>query len=341
MPCFCTVPADAARNMFIPGITPMFPSVPLSLKLAAALPNLDPASRLDVQIAAGMNPVAMPNVNFGGGPMIGLSMMLSLVAGNFVLDNLPMLEMQMQQAATSLVNNVWPRLGWLTSLKLQPLVNYAIIARLVIDLQAMGLDPIAMTAFPPAPYFTSFSTVLTRPQITMAKFLGGLPSLLKMNQALNLPPLGDAGAMPALQNHLMGLAKLSPPNLVVPTPLLQKLALVLEALTTINQAFGDGFSPMTISTIERMLAVWSKFQVPIPLGALRLNNLLLTLPKLEDIQLGESMAGSSSFAMPIAQFTPPKLAIAPFLNLVMALHAGLQVALDMEPFDMCSMCNCA
>ena len=98
---------------------------------------------------------------------------------------------------------------------------------------------------------------------------------------------------------------------------------------------------MTISTIERMLSVWGKFDIPIPAGALQLNAMLTTLPTLEDIKLGESIAGSSSFALAAAGFTPPTLAIAPFMNVVMALHGGLQMALPMEPFDMCSMCNCA
>jgi hypothetical protein len=44
-------------------------------------------------------------------------------------------------------------------------------------------------------------------------------------------------------------------------------------------------------------------------------------------------------AFPLAaSFSPPKLAIAPFLNVMIALHASLQMALDMEPFDLCGLC---
>lgn len=349
MPCFCSVPADTARNMFVPGIVPVFPTIPISMKLALALPTLAPANRLDMQIAAGMNPVTMPSMEFsGGGPMVALSMMLSLISGNFVLDELPMLEMQMNQAADSLVRNVWPRLGWLTTLKIQPLVNYAIIARLVIDLQALGIDPIAVASFPAEPpssgFGASFTPALTRPQLVMARFLGGLPNLLAMTEALKLPPLGEPGSLSAMENVMMGLASLTPPNLVIPMPILRKLALVLDSLHVINEAFGeDAFSPPVIASVERMLTMWSQFSIPfpIPVGAMQLNNLLLTLPTLEDIKLGESIAGGSSFAMAMTQFKPPKLAIMPFLSVVMALRGSLQVALDMDPFDMCSLCPCA
>ncbi|MTH98025.1 hypothetical protein [Roseibium sp. RKSG952] len=336
MPCFCTVPADTLRNRFIPGIMPIFP-VPPALRLAAAIPALE--ERLDMQIETGMNPVVLPNLDFGGGPMIQMAMTLSMMAGNFTLDDIPQLQAELEQVSNSIVSNVWPRLGWLTQLKLQPLINYAIIARLVIDLEDMGLDPLEMQAPPPTSMVNSFSFALRPPQLKMARLLGGLPPLMQMNEALNLPPLGDPGALSVLQNRLQGLASLTPPSLVIPFPILTKLALALESLMTIEEAFDDAFSPQTLRRIDAMLSVWSGFHIPIPLAALALREKLDLLPPMEDIRLGEQIAGGPGI-VPLLQFSPPKLAIAPFMNVLLALQGSMQMALDMEPFDMCSMCSC-
>ena len=340
MPCFCEIPASAARNRFQVGAIPILPPIPLSLKLAAALPALDPENRLDLQIAATLDPMVMPNLDMGGGGLANIAMMLSLMTGAFAIDDLPQLELQMQQAGESITRNVWPRLGWLTQLKIQPLLAYSIVARLVIDLRDMGLDPFHAMEPPPTPYFDSFSLALTRPQFRMAQLMGGLPQILAMNAAFDLPPLGEQGSVTGLQNRLHGLATLTPPSLIIPMPLLQKLAMVLEALATIEEAFGpDGFSPNTLSRIQAMLRLWASFRMGLPLGALTLANKLAMLPSFEDLKLGESATSSTALAG-LASFSPPRLAIAPFLNVALALHGSLQMALDMEPFDMCSLCPC-
>ncbi|XDA99847.1 hypothetical protein AB1M95_08095 [Sulfitobacter sp. LCG007] len=341
MPCFCEIPASAARNRFQISAVPILPPVPLSLKLAAALPALDPENRLDLQIAAGFDPALMPNLDMGGGGLANIAMMVSLMGGNFAIDDLPQLAAQLELAAESITRNVWPRLGWLTQLKIQPLIAYSVLARLVIDLREVGLDPFEAMEPPPETYFDSYSLALTPPQLRMAQLMGGLPQILEMNAAFDLPPLGETGALDAMANHLHGLASLTPPSLAIPLPLLQKLALVLEALATIEEAFGsDAFSPNMLSRIHAMLRLWSSFRMGLPLGALRLANTLELLPSFEDFQLGQSAASSTALAG-LASVSPPKLAIAPFLNVALALQGSLQVALDMEPFDMCSLCPCA
>lgn len=342
MPCFCTVPAEHVRNYYDWGVTPLLPTLPLSLRLAAALPALDPANRLDMQIAAGFDLARMPRIDFGGGAAFQLSAMFNLMVGNFKLDDLPMFEMQMQQAAASIESNVWPRLGYLASLKIQPLLNYALVARLVLDLQGFGLDPFEMASEPPVPFSHSYSFALSRPHFEMVKFMGGLPALAMLSETLNLPPLGSPESYSGLSNFFGAMANLRPPHLSIPFPTLTKLALVLESLATINEAFGDaGFAPATVRRVRLMLQNWSFFNIPIPLPALRLNQMLQTLPPMEDIKLGERIAGSSNFAAPSFHFSPPRLAISPFLNVMLALQGSLQFAIDMEPFDMCSMCPCS
>ncbi|WP_417689070.1 hypothetical protein [Roseibium sp.] len=340
MPCFCTGPAEHVRNYYDWGITPLLPTLPLSLKLAAALPALDPANRLDMQIAAMFEPARLPRLDFGGGAAFQLAATFNLMVGSFKLDDLPMFEMQMQQAAASIESNVWPRLGYLTTLKLQPLINYALVARLVLDLQDFGLDPFEMASEPPVPFSHSFSfsPALSRPHLEMVKILGGLPALAMLGETLSLPPLGSPDSYSGLGNFFGKMADLRPPHLSIPLPMLTKLALVLESLATINEAFGQGFSPAKVRRVQLMLQNWSHFNIPLPLEALRLNAMLQTLPALEDFRLGERMAGSSSFAAPSFHFSPPRLAIAPFLNVMLALQGSLQFAIDMPAFDMCGLC---
>lgn len=342
MPCFCTAPASALTNMFKPGITMVLPRVPMALKLAATLPALLPANRLDMQMAAGLDPVIMPNIDFGGGALAQIAMTLNLMVGSFTLDDLPQLQFEMEQAAESFNHNIWPRLHWLPKLELQPLLNFAIIARLVINLEELGIDPFTVIETPPTRMIHDFRFRLTPTQVHMTRLLAGLPPLMAMNETLNLPPLGETGAVSALQNRLHGLAGLTPPKLIIPMPLLMKLVMVLESLATIQTAFGDAFSPQRMGQIQTMLRLWGSFPLPLPpLPALALNAKLQALPPIEDIRLGEKMAGSSSFAVPQINFSPPKLAIMPFMNVMLALHGSMEVALNMDPFDMCNMCPCA
>ncbi|NSX53696.1 hypothetical protein [Parasulfitobacter algicola] len=320
------------------------PAVPLSLQLAVAMPALDPDARLDMQIAAGFEAMRLPNIDFGGGAMAQIAMTLSMMAGTFAIDDLPQLDFQMQQAAESFNRNVWPRLGWLTTLKIQPLLNFAIIARLVLDLRSLGIDPFAIESLapPPARIRHNFRFALSPPKLRMARILAGLPQLINLPLALNIPALGDPGAMSAMNNRLNGFARLTPPKLIVSMPMLTKLAMVLESLATIEEAFGDAFSPAGIERVRSMLRLWGGFPIPIPpLPALALNAKLDALPPLEDIRLGEQMAGSMSGTTLNMRFSPPKLAIMPFMNVMLALNASMTMSLDIPPFDMCSMCPCS
>ncbi|WP_118136813.1 hypothetical protein [Oceanicella sp. SM1341] len=338
MPCFCTVPADVARARFNVGIPVLLPPPP-ALRLTAALPLLAAEPRLDVQIATGLEAMRLPSLDLGGGPLMQVAVMISMMSGTFTFDDLPMLEAQMAQAADSFSRNIWPRLGWLTTFRMQPLLNMALIARLVIDLTALGIDPFSLGAPPPAPAISSFRFALARPQLQMARLLGTLPALPAMMLALDLPPLGETGAVPALANWLDGLASLSPPKLIIPYPVILKLAMVLESLATIQEAFG-AVSPATVQRLDAMLRMWSTFPLPVPLPALALSEKLALLPPMEDIRLGERAAGQAGATMATA-FSPPRLAIAPFLNVMLALQASLNLAVDLEPFDQCAMCPCA
>lgn len=349
MPCFCTGPADNMTNQFSPRFVPVLPSTPLSLRLAAALPTLGPETRVDMALDLRMENIRLPNMTMFGGNMgmLNIAQSLSLMAGSFKIDSLPQLEFDMQQAAESFNHNIWPRLNFLPKFKMQSLINFAIIARLVLDLRALEIDPFDIDFFPTGerfhPGYHDYPYKLSPPKLQMARFLAGLPNLLTMSETLDLPPLGDPGALDVLHNRMHGLAHLTPPKLIVPLPMIPKMAMVLESLATIQEAFGDDcFSPSTLGRIDRMIQTWNTFPIPIPWPALALKAKLDVLPKLEDVRLGEEMAGTSyNYLKPLMQMSPPKLAVAPMINAMIALNASMKMMIDMPAFDMCSMCNCA
>ena len=333
MPCFCQHPAAAARMRLAVGLPSIAPP-PMALQLAAALPGLTAEPRADIRLAAGLGAMRLPGLSLGG--LGGLGMTLSLMMGTFALDDLPKLEVQMQQMAGSFAANVWPRLGWLTTLPLAPLMNLALAARLTMSLQGVGLDPFTMG--PPATPggLGSLAFALTPPQLAMARMLASLPSLAALAPALGLPPLGEGG-MAGLSARLGAMAALSPPALAIPMPALLRLGLAVEALGTIQAAFGD-LSPATFGRVSAMLRIWGGLRLPLPLGALALSAKLDALPAFEDVRLGGELAAGAGASL--VGFAPPRLAILPFLTAMLALQGGLAMALDMPAFDQCALCPC-
>lgn len=341
MACFCHMAAESVRQRFTPSAVMALPPTPLQMRMAAAIPNLGPADRPDLEMRAAVAPIAAPSVNLGGGPLAQMAVTLGMAAGNFSLDDVPALEAELEQAAQSFQRNVWPRLAPLASLKMQPLLNYAIAARLCLDLSAMGLDPMTATAgdIPPPPATSDTRFALTPPQLAKARLLAGLPPVAKLSETLNTPPLGDTGAMQALNNRLANLSRVSPPSMAVPLPMVLKLAMVLESLAKIEEAFGDDpLSPSTMGRVDAMMKTWATFPVPMPVSSLALNEKLAALPPLEAVKLGEHVAGQS-WATGMAAYAPPKLAIAPFLNAMLALNATLHATAAFPPLGPCGACN--
>ncbi|MEM6932236.1 MAG: hypothetical protein AAF526_01485 [Pseudomonadota bacterium] len=287
--------------------------------------------------------IRLPKIDLGGGPLASLALTLNLCIGTFTLDDLPMLDLQMQQAAESFQKNIWPRLKFLSTFKIQPLLDMAICARLVLDLTDMGLDPFNISAgdIPSSSSLPhSFRFAMSPPKLQMMKLMLGLPPLFNVAAALDLPPLGDPEAAPAWNNKMAGLAKLSPPTLQIPFPLILKLAMVLEALAKIHEAFGpNALSPSYRSQIMAMFKLFMKLNIPLPMPALALTPKLELLPPMEDIKLAERFA-SKPLSMR-SNFVAPKLAIAPFLNVMIGLHLAMNLALDLETWDQCAACNSA
>lgn len=341
MVCFCKTPAATIPSYIRPSFSMALPQVPLQMQLAVALPAITPDDRLDMQISAYLGNLNLPTLSMPSAGLFQIAPILALVGGTFPLMDLPALELSLQQMGDTMMAHIWPRLGWLTSLKIGPLMNFALAARLVLDLRALDIDPFDFSYTMPAVSYPGhhFRMSLPRPQLNMARIMLGLPSLFSLTGTFQLPSLGAAGSFPGMMSAMHGLASVRPPQLGISLPLLNKLALVLSSLATIQMAFGDmGLSGAGLAPIRAMMRFWGAMPFPMPpMPALALNAQLDALPSMESIQLGASMASPAIFA-PMMGMSMPQIGFLPVVNLMLGLSASLQLVLDMDPLDPCSLC---
>ncbi|MEM8740473.1 MAG: hypothetical protein AAGE13_03160 [Pseudomonadota bacterium] len=338
MACFCERPTELITRSKMRmnfKITP--PKIPIQMKLTLAAGIAMEAERADIRLATGFETMHLPSVKLGS-KLFSIAAGLNIAGGVFTLDDIPMLELQMNEAAASFQRNVWPRLSFLTSINPMPVINLAMIARLSLALEALKIDPMNPTGMtPPAsPPAHILALRLSPPKLAAMKLVAGLPPLFKIAEKMNIP-LGDPVGPTALANRLSLLSGLAPPKLTVSWPLMLKLALVLESLAKIKEAFGvDAMTPAGQTRIAMMLKGWMKLALPIPMPAIALMEKLDLLPPVPDIKAGTELANHPALAA-MARFSPPKLAILPFLNVMVALKAALD--LELPVFDQCAACN--
>jgi hypothetical protein len=339
MSCFCDTTATLAQHSVARmslRFTP--PVIPIQMKIVAALGLAMDPNRVDIRIAAAIQNIQTPPIMIGG-RLASIAASLQLAGGVFKIDDIPMLDFQMKQAAASFMTNVWPRLAPLSLRSLLPIINLALIARLVLQMKALGIDPLNL-ATAPAPNSvppSSFAMRLTPPQLKLAKILIGLPPLITLAQTLKIP-LGEQTSASMARNHLMALAKLQPPTLPIAMPRLLRLASLFESLGTIQEAFGpDAMTPVGLTRISAMLKPFLRLALPIPLPALKLAEALALLPPLDAVKIGAENMNAPAWAK--MSFTPPRLAIAPFLNVMVALNLSLNKLLGIPVLDACAACN--
>lgn len=343
MACFCNQPVEALPSLIPPSFGMMLPQVPLQMQLAVALPAIAPENRLDVQLQAFMAPLSLPSLSLNAGSMglFNIAPVLSLIGGVLPLGDIPALELALDQMGGSLRHNVLPLTSWLASLKMAPLLNFALAARMVLDLRALGIEPFDMSFTMPAAQYAGhhFDLSLPRPQITMGRLLMGLPSLFTLTDMFSLPPLGEDGSFPGLLSAMHGLAGIKPPSIGISFPMLSKLALALNSLATIQAAFGDvGLSGMGLPRIRAMLNYWGGLPLPMPpMPAIALSQELAALPSLPSVEAGAAMATPSIFA-PMMGFSMPQLGFLPATSLMVGLSASLELMLGDDVLDACSLC---
>ncbi len=312
MACFCHIPATTQlpsyakmRLQFTP------PTIPLQMKLGLAL-GLGSSTRLDMSMAAWMGSVSLPNIMLTPGPLL----QMNLALGMFDLFDLPKLQAQLQMASDSFYTNVWPKIAFLAKINFMPILQLAAIARLQLALDKIGVN---LAAGYPAPSSASMNLrfALTPPQVHMGQMLLALPIALKFQAAL-----GGFGAMTSYFNAMAGL-KMPTLGLGLSFPLILRLALVLEAIMTIQAAFGiDALSSSGLSQIAATLKLYLGLPLPSPLPPLDLAMKLPDLPSLPDLQAAAGSA-PSSFALQM-----PAIPIMVAINAMVALNATLNLPLN-------------
>ena len=338
MVCFCSkplpvVPANAAKMKLDFSI----PKIPLGLQVAAALPLLDEgAQRIDMTLNAALGNMILPRFSPAAGPMIGLAAQLNIAGGLFTLDDLPTLQMQMRQAAFTINSHVIPNTQMLLNVRMPPLLQLALIAKL-----KLSIDPIVFSAMmngqgQTAQHSIRTGMALTPPKISMLQMVAGIPPLLGLAEKLNIP-VGDPGGASMMAAKLQGMASLTPPTLSIAWPKLLRLAIMLDAIGTIQAAFGENaLTPVGLRGIAATLNTLMRVPLPNPMPDLGLAAQLADLPKLESVRYG---AAGVKNAMGLA-VRPPRIGIVPFLNLVMALRLSLNDLLGLDPINYCGgMCK--
>lgn len=337
MVCFChaaatTVPSAYSKMKL--DFSP--PKIPLALRLAVSLPVLADAERIDLKLAPMMQRIRTPNITPASGPLLALVAQLKLVGGTFVIEDIPMLRMQMRQSAASFNSHILPKVQMLASVKLPPLLQLAMVARL-----KLALDPVVFNALltdgPKSAQGHGFNTLfaLKPPQVQLGWLLAGIPGLVTLGEKMNIP-FGDSSSPRAFQNRLNMLADLKPPSLRISLAVLMKICAVLFAFATIKAAFGEkALTPTGLTGIAATLNTLMRVPLPSPLPDLSMMPMLDGLPQFDDVKYGANTPHSAlGYAFPT-----PKLAIMPFLMAMFALRGGLNAYFPFDPIRDCGACS--
>ena len=321
------------------------PVISAKLTAAAALVvGLNP-ERNDIKLGQFVANATLPRVVMPSAPLMQLSAMLALAPGVFTLDNIPKLQAELQVAANSLNGAVTPGMKAALQMNLAPLMKLSIAARLMLTLKAAGIDPMAENfnakmaetvarmgqIVPP-------KLALIKPKLPALASLAALPQLLKMTEVMKIP-IGDPMGAQAALARLNLIAKLTPPKLAMSLSATLKIAAIVSALEAIVAAFGaDAMTPAGQARISFMMSAFAKLSMAIPLPPIDIGKIDL-LPKLENVILGEQIAGSSFMAMGITGLKPPKLTIMPMLSATIAMRASLAAAIKVPPLTFCTNCG--
>lgn len=332
MVCFCKMPLAHAPARIAPMLLQFSPpKIPIALRAAAVLPLLTNEDRLDIKIALAMQNIRLPSIAVAGGPLVALALKLQLAGGTFTIDDLPTLAAEIRQTAHTLNRHVLPSLRPLLDVKLPPLLQLALVARLKLDLPALKWDAMLGGTAPTVSPFRA-SLAIPRPQILPLSLAAALPQLLALSETLKVP-IGEQGAARAMSNHLRAMAGLGLPTLSLTIPQIIHIAMVLEAIAKIEAAFGsDAMTPAGLSSIAAQLKILMALPMP-PLPDLELAETIAMLPELDSIKAGERGI-PSSFG---AGFKPPTIQIEPFLMATIQLQASLDaLSLSGSCADLCS-----
>ncbi len=280
----------------------------------------------------------LPNVTIAtGGPLAQVSAMLAL--GPYSFGDPVRLQAELQVMANSLNSYVAPSLSAVLKMDISAIMQLSLVAKLMAQIGAAGLDPLAAdfsakaTALVQTP-LPSARVQITPPQAANLKLIAGLPALVKMSETLNVP-LGDPAAGAMLMAKFSALASVSPPTLSLKLSAMLKVAAVVSAVASITETLGaDAFTPAGQLRISMMLKAVANLSVPVPRVSID-----ATLPPLEDVLLGEKIAGSSFIHASVSGLKPPAIPISGFVSASTAMQAALSAAVNVPPVSFCTNCG--
>ena len=227
-----------------------------------------------------------------------------------------------------------PKLKPLAAINPLPIMQLAAVAKL-----KMSIDPVAWDAAlggaTPASHSFAKGFALKPPQVKLAKMVAAIPPLVNALAPLKLN-LNDTATPGLFLGHLRRLAGLQMPTLNIPLGEVLRLVAVLQAMAEIQEAFGaNALTPSGLNKIAASLSAFQRLPLPDPMPDLGLAE-QLDLPIPEDIRYGAEAAGSGLGGF---GFTPPNIAVMPFMNAVVAMRLALGELIDLDPMDACGTCD--
>jgi hypothetical protein len=329
--------AVRSLNRFQFKFTP--PKLPILLKLAMGIP---PLADEGFNETIAMKVTAFPDqiMRVGSFGTISLAQQLAVALPTLKIDDIPMMELELGELANSFQKNIWPRLSWMTNLKMQPLLALALAARLHLNLEKiLGVDPMTLSAGEIPPRIRHrLNTQFHLPSVPKMRLIAGLAPAIDLANRFKID-LGDREAPAVFNNYMKGLSRISPPTFDIPFPLVLKLAAMLESLAVIQEAFGDdAMTNSGLRNIATRFRFYNHFNLPLPDIPLPLMaNFDIPPPPLPDLATG--LRAPAGFASGLAML-PLQVSVAPFMNMMVALALAMKLALDIEPMSPCMTCAC-
>lgn len=344
MPCFCKMSVSPiaprlAKMSF--KFTP--PSMPLALQLVAKIPTLK-EEPIDLSVVNATQTYTLPNLNLGPAmPVIGS---LTMAIGALKLTSLESIAVDVPLAMNSFEQNVLPRLRHLASINIRPIMALAGLAGLVLAVKAvLGIDPVKVNAEIFADATTKAAANRMRMNISnpvrlKAGKIALLYPMVQLAEALKLD-VGEQGMLRAASARLRFLASIRPSGFnITILPLVMKLAVVLQAIVTIEEAFGiDALAPSGRSAMRSSYRMMGSFSLPTPgiQAALKIPA-PPPMPPLETLQpvMNASWVGAASM-----KFSGLSFPIMPSLMATATLALALKSGFDIEPLGLgaCGACN--
>ncbi len=314
--------------------------MPIALSAMAALPALNTEEGMDVKMLAAIEQFQLPSAI--GAPS-SLFDSLRLALAGFKLTDLDALALELPLAMTSFENNIKPNFKRLLNSNMMPFLSLGPIAGLFLKIKLdLGIDPIKI----------DLPTLGDMQKAAANRMQFRLPNKLNMklnSMKLYIPlmqlalkmnmELGETFSA-LMKSRMQMLSNLHRPSLQPTWPILvpemMRLAMALEAIAAIEEAFGpdalDGHSGSSrmVSTIK----MWSNFKLPMPPIKADLSPPVLPAP-----ELLEQMTAHPANAFPVFNTAGMKFPVMGPLSACGSLAFAFKKTIGIDPLAIkCGLC---